>query len=78
MHVTFRNREYVIEKRLGDKTIRIKDVVTDERTAVPEQELVNAIFESGAQLNGHDRNQDHRRDLDDHDQENADRFPAHA
>jgi putative transposase len=58
MHVTFRNREYVIEKRLGDKTIRIKDVVTDERTAIPEQELVNAIFDSGAQLNGHDRNQD--------------------
>ena len=58
MHITLRSREYVIEKRLPDRTIRIKDVLTDERTAVPEQELIEALFEKGAQLLGHNRNQD--------------------
>lgn len=58
MHITFRNREYVIEKRLAGNRIRIKDVITDERTAMPEQELVDAIFGSEAELIGHNRNQD--------------------
>jgi len=58
MHITLRSREYVIEKRLPDRTIRIKDVLTDERTAMPEQELIEALFEKGAQLLGHNRNQD--------------------
>ena len=58
MHITLRSREYVIEKRLPDRTIRIKDVLTDERIAMPEQELIEALFEKGAQLLGHNRNQD--------------------
>ncbi len=58
MHLTLRGREYVIEKRLADKKIRIRDVVTDERKAIPEQELVEAVFEKEAELHGHDRNQD--------------------
>src|SRR6266851_9552676 len=58
MHITLRSREYVIEKRLPDRTIRIKDVLTDERTAMPEQELIEALFEKGAELLGHNRNQD--------------------
>ncbi len=58
MHITLRSREYVIEKRLPDRTIRIKDVLTDERTAMPEQELIDALFEKGAELLGHNRNQD--------------------
>jgi len=58
MHITLRNREYVIEKRLPDRTIRIKDVLTDERTAMPEEDLIEALFEKGAELLGHNRNQD--------------------
>jgi putative transposase len=58
MHFTSRGREYVIERRLPDRKIRIKDVLTDERTAMPEQELVDAVFGSGAELLGHNRNQD--------------------
>jgi putative transposase len=58
MHITLRSREYVIEKRLPDRTIRIKDVLTDERIAMPEQELIDALFEKGAELLGHNRNQD--------------------
>ena len=58
MHFTSRGREYVIEKRLPDRTIRIKDVLTDERTAMPEQELVDSVFGSGAELLGNNRNQD--------------------
>lgn len=58
MHITLRSREYVIEKHLPDRTIRIKDVLTDERTAMPEQELIDALFEKGAELLGHNRNQD--------------------
>src|SRR6185295_14573519 len=58
MHITLRSREYVIEKRLPDRTIRIKDVLTDERTSMPEQQLIDALFEKGAELLGHNRNQD--------------------
>lgn len=58
MHITLRTREYVIEKRLPDRTIRIKDVLTDQRTAMPEQELIDALFEKNAELLGHNRNQD--------------------
>jgi putative transposase len=58
MHITLRSREYVIEKRLPDGTIRIKDIITDERTAMPEQELIDALFEKGAELLGHNRSQD--------------------
>src|SRR6185369_11301198 len=62
MHITLRSREYVIEKRLPDRTIRIKDVLTDERTAMPEQDLIAALFEKGAELLGHYRNQDALKD----------------
>src|SRR5260370_36446486 len=58
MQLKLRGREYVIEKRLPDGTIRIKDIVTDERSAMPEQELVEAVFGNGAELLGHNRNQD--------------------
>ncbi len=58
MQLKLRNREYIIEKRLPDGRIRIKDIVTDERSALPEQELVDAVFGDQAELLGHDRNQD--------------------
>jgi putative transposase len=58
MQLTLRGREYVIEKRLPDKQIRIKDILTDQRTALGEQELADALFGGEAQLLGHDRNQD--------------------
>lgn len=58
MQFKLRGREYVIEKRLPDGTIRIKDIVTDERSAMPEQELVEAIFGNDAELLGHNRSQD--------------------
>lgn len=58
MQLKLRGREYVIEKRLPDGSIRIKDIITDERSAMPEQELIEAIFGNNAELLGHDRNQD--------------------
>jgi putative transposase len=58
MQLKLRGREFVIEKRLPDGTIRIKDIVTEERSAMPEQELVEAVFGNGAELLGHYRNQD--------------------
>lgn len=58
MQFKLRGREYVIEKRLPDGSIRIKDIVTDERSAMPELELIEAIFGNGAELLGHNRNQD--------------------
>jgi len=58
MQFKLRGREYVIEKRLPDGTIRIKDIVTDERSAMPEQEIIEAVFCNNAELLGHDRNQD--------------------
>lgn len=57
MQLKLRGREYVIEKRLPDGTIRIRDIVTDERSAMPERELVDAVFGNGGELLGHDRNQ---------------------
>jgi hypothetical protein len=58
MQFTFRGREYIVEKRLPDKRIRIKDILTDERTAMSEKEMADAIFGGQAELLGHDRNQD--------------------
>lgn len=58
MQFKLRGREYIIEKRLPDGSIRIKDIVTDERSAMPEQDLIEAIFGNGAELLGHNRNQD--------------------
>jgi putative transposase len=58
MQLTLRGREYVIEKRLPDKKIRIKDILTDQRIAIYEEELADALFQREAELLGHDRNQD--------------------
>jgi len=58
MQLTLRGREYVVEKRLPDKKIRIKDILTDQRVAICEQELTDALFNREAELIGHDRNQD--------------------
>jgi len=58
MQFKLRGREYVIEKRLPDGTIRIKDIITDERSAMPEQEIIEAVFCNSAELLGHDRNRD--------------------
>ena len=58
MQLTLRGREYVVEKRLPDKKIRIKDILTDQRIAISEQELADALFDREAELLGHDRNQD--------------------
>lgn len=58
MQFKLRGREYVIEKRLPDGTIRIKDIVTDERSAMPEQEIIEAVFGNNGELLGHDRNQE--------------------
>lgn len=58
MQFKLRGREYVIEKRLPDGTIRIKDIITDERSAMPEQEIIEAVFGNDGELLGHDRNQD--------------------
>ena len=58
MQLKLRGREYVIEKRLPDGSIRIKDIITDERSAMPEQDLIDAVFSNGAELLGHNRNQD--------------------
>jgi hypothetical protein len=44
MQFKLRGREFVIEKRLPDGRIRIKDIITDERSALPEQELVEAVL----------------------------------
>ena len=58
MQFRLRGREFIIEKRLPDGRIRIKDIVTDERSALPEQDLVEAVFENNAELLGQNRNQD--------------------
>ncbi|MGZ5434547.1 MAG: Mu transposase C-terminal domain-containing protein [Pyrinomonadaceae bacterium] len=58
MQLTLRGREYVVEKRLPDKKIRIKDILTDQRIAICEEELADALFAREAELLGHGRNQD--------------------
>lgn len=57
MQLTLRGREYIVEKRLPDKKIRIKDILTDQRVAISEQELADALFDREAELLGHGRNQ---------------------
>lgn len=58
MQFTFRGREYIVEKRLPDKKIRIKDIITDERVAISEEEMADAVCGGQAELLGHNRNQE--------------------
>ena len=44
MQFRLRGREFIIEKRLPDGRIRIKDIITDERSALPEQDLVRRFL----------------------------------
>lgn len=58
MHYRVRGREYVIEKRLPDGDIQVKEVVTNIYSAVPERELVEILFyNEDAELLGDNRNQ---------------------
>ena len=52
MRFTRRGREYVIEGRLGDDRIRVKDVVADLSAAVTVAELVEELFSGGVELIG--------------------------
>jgi len=45
MHIELRGREYVIEARLPDGNLRLKDVAFNESKPVPEATLVEALFE---------------------------------
>jgi putative transposase len=58
MHLLLRGREYVVQKRLPSGEIQIRDIVTEEYQAMPEQDIVQAIFHNDGELLGHDRNQE--------------------
>lgn len=48
LHIELRGREYVIERRLPDGQLEIRDVVLNEVTSVAEHSLVDSLF--GGQL----------------------------
>lgn len=52
LHILFRGREYVINQRLRNGELRVKDVVTDEYKSVPEMELVEALFDGHLEFLG--------------------------
>lgn len=52
MHIEFRGREYVIEERLTNGDLRLKDLALDESKQVPESELINSLFEGDFEFLG--------------------------
>src|ERR1044072_2273993 len=52
MHVEFRGREYVIEERLPNGDLRLRDLALDESKPVPESELIHALFEGDFEFLG--------------------------
>lgn len=58
MHFVLKGREYIVQKRLPKGEIQIKDIITEEYKAMPEQDIVQAVFQNEGELLGHDRNQD--------------------
>jgi len=52
MHVEFRGREYVVEERLPNDDLRLRDLALNESKPVPESELINALFEGDFEFLG--------------------------
>jgi putative transposase len=49
-HILLRGREYVIEKRLVDRSIQIKDVALNEFLTVKESELIDSLFDGSMEF----------------------------
>jgi putative transposase len=45
VHLLLKEREYVIDQRLPNRNIRIRDISTDECQAMPEEALTDALFD---------------------------------
>jgi putative transposase len=58
MHLILKGREYIMKKRLPNGEVQIKDILTEEYLAIPEQDIVQMVFQNEGELLGHDRNQD--------------------
>ena len=52
MHVEFRGREYVLEARLPNGDLRLRDLALDESKPVPESELIHALFDGDFEFLG--------------------------
>jgi putative transposase len=50
MHILFNGREYLIDRRLRNGELRIKDTATNEYRPVPELELVEALFDGNLEF----------------------------
>jgi putative transposase len=55
MHVEFRGREYVIEQRLPNGDIKLKDIVFDESESRAQSELLDALFDGQLEFLGDSR-----------------------
>ncbi|HEV2881375.1 MAG TPA: transposase family protein [Pyrinomonadaceae bacterium] len=55
MHIKFRGREYVIEQRLSNGDIRISDIALNESKAIPQIELLDALFDGSLEFLGDGR-----------------------
>src|ERR1700752_3253105 len=49
-HILLLGREYVIEKRLVDRSIQIKDVAVNEYLTVKEDELIDRLFDGSMEF----------------------------
>lgn len=61
MHITLRGREYIIEDRLPNKELRIRDISLDEANTFRESELVDALFEGQLVFLGNSKTPDAQR-----------------
>jgi putative transposase len=55
MHLEFRGREYVIEQRLPNGDIRIKDIAFNESMPIAQTELLDALFDGQLEFLGDGR-----------------------
>jgi putative transposase len=55
MHIEFRGREYVIEQRLPNGDIKLRDIAFDESEPKTHKELLDALFDGQLEFLGHGR-----------------------
>ena len=56
MHIEFQGREYVIEQRLPNGDIQIKDIALNESKSIRQTELLDALFDGRLEILGEGRN----------------------
>src|SRR5260370_7453848 len=52
IHIKFSGQRYAIERRLADGELQLKHLATETLSSQPEEEILKALFQGGAELLG--------------------------